>query len=77
MRVPKKQLVINMSNAKITRIGNVTNVLLKYNWHLNSIDNKAVVDLKLQSFKKYWRYAAQVADEFSHLQDFLPALIYL
>ncbi len=32
------------------------------------------MDLGLQSVKKYWRHAAQVADELSHLQDFLPTL---
>ncbi len=38
------------------------------------MDDEAVVDLGLRSVKKYWRHAAQVADELSHLQDFLPAL---
>ena len=62
-----------MPDAEVTRVCSATYVLLKYNWHLDSIDNEAVVDLELQSVKKYWRHAAQVVDELSHLQDFLLA----
>ena len=29
------------------QICNIINVLLKYNWHLNLIDDEAVVDLEL------------------------------
>ena len=49
-------------------------MLLKYDWHLDSIDNEVAVDLGLRSIKKYWRRTAQVADEFSHLQDFFLVL---
>ena len=70
----KKELVIDIPDTKVMQVCNATNVLLKYNWHLNSIDNKTAVDLELQSVKRYWRHAAHVADELSHLQDFLLAL---
>ena len=53
---------------------NATNVLLRYNWHLDLTNDKTAVDLGLQSVKKYWRHAAQVADELSYLLDFLLAL---
>ncbi len=72
--MPKKQLVVDTPDTKVMRVCSATNVLLKYNWHLNPMDNKAVVDLGLQSVKKYWRRAVQVTDELSYLQDFLPAL---
>ncbi len=62
-----------MPNTKVTRVCSATNILLKYNWHLNSTDDESDLDLGLQSAKKYWRCTAQVADELSHLQDFLPA----
>ncbi len=62
----KKQLVVDMANAEITRVCSATNVLLKYNWHLNPTDDKAAIDLGLQNVKKYWRRAAQVADKLSH-----------
>lgn len=32
---------------KVMQIYNITNILLKYNWHLNLIDNKAAIDLGL------------------------------
>ena len=51
--MPKKQLVIYTPNVEVLWICNIINVLLKYNWHLNSTDNKAAVDLELQSTKKY------------------------
>ncbi len=57
------------------RIYSTTNVLLRYNWHLNLTDDKAAIDLGLQSIKKYWRRVAQVVDELSHLKDFLPAFV--
>ena len=38
------------------------------------MDNEVAVNARLQSVKKYWRRAAQVADKLSHVQDFLPAL---
>ena len=61
----KKEIVVDMANVEVTRICSVTNVLLKYDWHLDPTDNEAPVDLK--NVKKYWRRAAQVADELSHL----------
>lgn len=63
-----------MPDAEVIRVGNATNVLLKYNWYLNSTDNKTTIDLGLQSAKKYWRYATQIADQLLYLQDFLLAL---
>ena len=38
------------------------------------MDNEAAIDLGLQSIKKYWRRAAQIADELNHLLDFFLAL---
>ena len=64
-----------MPDTEVTRICSATNVLLKYNWHLSHTENEAAVDLGLQSVKKYWRNAAQVIDELSYLQDYLPILI--
>ena len=43
----KKQLVINTPNKKGIWVCSTTNVLLKYNWYLNLIVNKAAVDLGL------------------------------
>ena len=45
--MPKKQFIVNMTNVEVIQISNITNILLKYNWHLNFKNNKAVVDLKL------------------------------
>ncbi len=70
----KKQLIIDLPNGKIMRVCSATNVLLKYNWHLNPTDNEATVDLRLQNVKKYWRCAAQIVDELSYLQDCLSTL---
>lgn len=47
--------------------------MLNYNWHLNLTDNKAAIDLELQSNKKYKKRAIQIADELSHHQDFFSA----
>ena len=69
----KKELVFDTPNTEVTRICSTTNVLLKYNWHLDLTDNEAAIDLGLQSVNKYWRHAAQVADKLSYLSDFLPA----
>lgn len=41
-----------MLNVKITQIGSTTNILLKYNQHLDFIDNKTAIDLQLQNNKK-------------------------
>ena len=49
MRVQKKKIIINMPNAKVMQICGITNVLLKYNWHLDSTNNETAVDLELQN----------------------------
>ena len=49
----KKKLVVDTLDAEVTRICSATNVLLKYNWHLDLMDDKTAVDLGLQSIKKY------------------------
>ncbi len=54
----RKQLVVDTPNAEVTRVCSATNVLLKYNWHLNPRDDETAVDLRLRSVKKYWRRAA-------------------
>ena len=74
MSAKKNELNVDMPNTEVTRLCSATNFLLKYNWHLNLIDNKAVINLGLQSIKKYYRRAAHVADELSHLSHFLLAL---
>lgn len=48
----KKKLVIDTLDVKVTWECNSTNILLKYNCYLDSIDIKVVVDLRLQSVKK-------------------------
>ena len=53
MEVSKKKLVVNIPNIEVMRVCNVTNILLKYNWHLNSTDNKAAIDLELWNIEKY------------------------
>ncbi len=63
-----------MPNANITQVCSATNIVLKYNWHLNPTDDEAVVDLELQSVKKYWRRMTQIVDELNYFPDFLPAL---
>lgn len=47
IEVPKKQFVINMFNAKVTKIYNIINILLEYNCHLNSMDHEIAIDLGL------------------------------
>ncbi len=49
----RKDLVVDTPDAEVTRVCRATNVLLKYNWHLNPTDNEAAVDLGLRSVKKY------------------------
>lgn len=73
--IKKKEIVVDMPDIEVTQVGNTTNMLLKYNWHLDSTDNKIAVNLKLQSVKNYWRRVAQVVDEFNHFHDFLLAFI--
>ena len=72
--VKKKELVIDKPNSEVTQVFSTMNVLLKYNWHLDSMDNEATVDLGLQIIKKYQIHATQVVDEFNQLPDFLLAL---
>ena len=49
----KKKLIVDMPNAEIMQVYNTTNILLKYNWHLDPTDNKVTINLRLQSIKKY------------------------
>lgn len=42
-----------MLDPEVTKVSSITNILLKYNWHLDPIDKKAAMDLGLQSVKKY------------------------
>lgn len=49
-----KELVIDIPDTKVTQVCSTTNMLLKYNQHQNPTNNEAVVDLGLQSVKKYW-----------------------
>ena len=39
----KKELVVDTPDAKITRVCSATNIMLKYNWHPDLMDNKAAV----------------------------------
>lgn len=48
----KKEIVNDTPDTKLTQVCSKKNVLLIYNWHLNLIDNKVVIDLGLQSIKK-------------------------
>ncbi len=41
----RKQLVVDTPDVEIMRVCNATNILLKHNWHLNLMDDEAVVDL--------------------------------
>ncbi len=43
----KKQLVVDMPNAEAMRVCNAVNILLKYNWHLNPMDNEVAINLEL------------------------------
>ncbi len=56
--VKRKQLIVNTPDAEVTRVCSATNLLLKYNWHLNPMDNEAAMNLRLQTVKKYWQCAA-------------------
>ncbi len=51
--VKKKELIVDTSDAEIIRVYNTIIVLLKYNWHLVLMNDKATVDLRLQNVKKY------------------------
>lgn len=53
MGISKKKLVLDMLDIEVTQVYSVINILLKYNWYLNSIDNKAAINLRLQSIKNY------------------------
>lgn len=65
--IKTKKFIINMPDIKVTRIYNTINILLKYNWYLDLINNKVAIDLELQSIKKYWKPVAQILDEHSYL----------
>lgn len=54
----KKQLVADTFDIEIIQICSITNVLLKYNCHLNYTNDKGDIDLGLQNVKKYWKHAA-------------------
>ncbi len=43
----KKQFVVDMPDAEVMQVYNVINILLKYNWHLNLIDDEVTVNLGL------------------------------
>ena len=43
----KKELVVNTPDTKVTQVCSATNILLKYNWHLDPMDNETVVHLGL------------------------------
>lgn len=49
--MPKKELIINIFNIKVIQIYNIINILLKYNWYLDLIDNKIAMNLGLQNIK--------------------------
>lgn len=49
----KKELGINIFNIEIMQISSITNILLKWKWHLNPINNKIAINLELPSVKKY------------------------
>lgn len=44
-RSTKKKL--NTPNIKFLQVYSVTNILLKYNWHLDFMDKEAAMNLKL------------------------------
>ena len=54
----KKEPLIDTPDAEVTRVCNTTNVLLKYNLHLDLMDNETTIDLRLQSVKNYCRHLA-------------------
>lgn len=43
----KKLLSDDMSDIKIMRIYSISNILFKFNWVLNNMNDKAAIDLKL------------------------------
>ena len=45
--IKKKELVIDTLNVEVMRLCSTTNVLLKYNWHLDLTDDEAAIDLGL------------------------------
>lgn len=74
LEVLKEELINDMNDAEVIRVYNTTNILLKYNLHLNPTNNEAAVDLRLENVKKYWRCATQVMNDFSYLEDYFPSL---
>lgn len=55
-----------MPNIEIMQICHAINIFLKYDNHLNFMDNKAIMCLELQNVKKHWRYMAQVKDKINY-----------
>lgn len=47
----------------------------KYKQSLNYKDNKIVINLRLQSIKKYQKYIAQIENKLSNLSDFFFAFV--
>lgn len=66
-----------MPDIEVIQLCSITNILLRYNWHLDPIDKKTIVDLGLQSVKKYQRCAIQIANKFSYFKNFFLYLLYL
>lgn len=75
MQVAKKKLVIDIRDTEVMQIYSATNIFLKYNWHLNSINHKTTINLRLQSIKRYWKGATQVAHKLRYIQDFFSIFI--
>lgn len=55
-----------MLNTVITQICSTTNILMKYNQYLDFMNNKAAIDLELESIEKYQKYIAQIADKLGY-----------
>lgn len=45
----KKKLVINMHDVEVIRVWNTKNILPKYNWYLDSTENRIVIAWKLEN----------------------------
>ena len=39
--------MVHTPDAEVTQVCSTTNVLLKYNWYLDPMENEAAVDLRL------------------------------
>lgn len=51
--VKPKELAVDIFDVEITWVYSIINVLLKYNWYLDSTDNETAINLELQINKKY------------------------